>query len=664
MAALTYPVRAKDSFAISSNLGLLDNRGLKLNISGMPASLMTQAIAVLRRLGGTLIGLPDDYGLVLGPELVSNGGWAVGTSGGTSSASNSSGVLSLSGDGTNFGYADQSFSVVAGRQYKLTFSTAGFTINVLCGNTPAGTQVLPDTNYAANTTHTVVLTAASAALWLRFQRTATGTTSVSNISVREIISAQHFIDSTGTQPVTAVGDLVGLTLDRMGTVGPDVSPDTEFVNQSVWELTQPTSGSATVSGGQLRINSADGTMASCRSRDAVLTVGATYKVTMDVAAYTGTAVVNNSAMVTIPAGVGIKVFYIVADLSKIVIKRSGVCDITINSSSFQRITGNHATQATTASKPVIARIPRKLGPELVVNGDFSNGADRWSFAGAPNNWAISGGKLNGVGSGTFTYVDNTTSQPLEVGKSYVVTVDQVFAGSAVTVFIRGASVNIPTSTGTHRFTITAGVGTTATLRFGSSGFTGTLDNISVQEVLEWSNALDFDGSNDLLTLGSGAILQQGSDHFVTAAFVLDGTFAVQQSIYTCSSSASTTPLVCDLEVTATTGQIQAFWRDDSNTARTITGAALQIGVPYVATAALIGTTRYLWLNGVLVGTNVQGALGATTVNTANIGALVRTSTTNYFNGKLIDIAICQSTLTDADRRTIERAMAQKAGITL
>lgn len=537
MAALTYPVRAKDSFAISSNLGLLDNRGLKLNISGMPASLMTQAIAVLRRLGGTLIGLPDDYGLVLGPELVTNGGWAVGTSGGTSSASNSSGVLSLSGDGTNFGYADQSFSVVAGRKYKLTFSTAGFTINVLCGNTPAGTQVLPDTNYAANTTHTVVLTAASAALWLRFQRTATGTTSVSNISVREILSAQSFIDSTGTQPVTAVGNLVGLTLDRMGTVGPELRSGAVIANTG----SPPLAGTYDASTGVATVSRTDAANR-CDLRITGTTINKSYLVVVQ---STSGAVVqvrtaegaNMVATVNSGAYVSCVVIPVTTNTISIVPSSNGT-SATFTLVSCKELTGNHATQATTASKPLVAQL---------ANG---------------------------------------------------------------------------------------------------------------------SKCLDFDGSNDLLTLGSGAILQQGSDHFVTAAFVLDGTFAVQQSIYTCSSSASTTPLVCDLEVTATTGQIQAFWRDDSNTARTITGAALQIGVPYVATAALIGTTRYLWLNGVLVGTNVQGALGATTVNTANIGALVRTSTTNYLNGKLIDIAICQSTLTDADRRTIERAMAQKAGITL
>lgn len=470
-----------------------------------------------------------------------------------------------------------------------------------------------------------------------------------------------YTDSTGTTPVSTVGDVLGLVTDRAGRQFESSVPDfgvTSGFDNTLSSVT-PDSFTTTAATTAMRVYINFQTV-----------IGKTYRIHGTLNAFASGVVVPYARSAPNGAGTLLATGAPIAPSTpfslEFVATTTQSCwvfahgsPVSFSVSSIRQFEGNHATQATTANKPVIARIPRKLGPELVVNGDFSNGADRWSFAGAPNNWAISGGKLNGVGSGTFTYVDNTTSQPLEVGKSYVVTVDQVFAGSAATVFIRGASVNIPTSTGTHRFTITAGVGTTATLRFGSSGFTGTLDNVSVREVLEWSNVMDFDGSNDLLTLSSGAILQQGSDHWVSAGFVLDAGGA-EQCIYASSNTGNTTNRVAYISTDAS-NNVRCIWQDNAGTVNTITGSVVSIGAPVVVTASRVGSTLSFWVNGVLAGTTAA-TVGATTTNTANVGALVRTTTQFMLNGKAI-VTLGQSTLTEADRKTIERYLASQIGAT-
>jgi hypothetical protein len=322
-----------------------------------------------------------------------------------------------------------------------------------------------------------------------------------------------------------------------------------------------------------------------------------------------------------------------------------------------RVGTNHATQATTASKPLVARVPKRLGPNLVVNGDFSSGTGWNPGAG----WVISGG----VATATATTVNINQSITFAVGKSYQVTFDATITsgniraeaglsfGSTLAATGRYSTILAPTGGDLGKFYI-----------YGPTALTGTIDNITVQEVLEWSNALDFDGSNDLLTLGGSAILQQGSDHFVTAAFVLD-VVTGSQTIYSSRSTSTTNPLVCVMDV-GPLGQVVVYWRDDAGVLKTVASVngIITAGVPCVLTATKVGSTGRVFLNGVSVATADISGLGATTVNAGAIGAQVSTTTTNYLNGKIIDTAIGQGTLTDNDRRTIERAMAQKAGVTL
>jgi hypothetical protein len=108
-----------------------------------------------------------------------------------------------------------------------------------------------------------------------------------------------------------------------------------------------------------------------------------------------------------------------------------------------------------------------------------------------------------------------------------------------------------------------------------------------------------------------------------------------------------------------------MWRDDAGTSTTRGSAVglIKLGENYVVTAARIGNMSYLWCNGVLLSSAGQ-SLAATTVNATSIGALQRTSTTFFMAGDIFDIAYAQATLTEADRKVIESAMARKIGVTL
>lgn len=173
--------------------------------------------------------------------------------------------------------------------------------------------------------------------------------------------------------------------------------------------------------------------------------------------------------------------------------------------------------------------------------------------------------------------------------------------------------------------------------------------------------LEFDGVNDLLTQNS-AVLQQSSDNWVCASFELTSYPSSQVAIFSNSNTTTINPLVAYLYVT-NTGQLTCLWRDDAGVASGMASSlgSVQLGVKYVATAARIGNSSYLWLNGVLVssGTNI---LGTTTVNTNTIGALVRTSTTFYLSGKIYFITSSQSTLTESDRLLIENFAINESGI--
>lgn len=123
------------------------------------------------------------------------------------------------------------------------------------------------------------------------------------------------------------------------------------------------------------------------------------------------------------------------------------------------------------------------GPELVRNGDFVSDTGDWFI----QNGTISGGALN-ITDPTPFHVAATQSNVVTIGKSYLMTL-------TISAYTSGSiGLNCGQSSGTPG-TRQSGVGTfsevliaagslpSIVLQVGNAGFTGSIDRVSVREVL-------------------------------------------------------------------------------------------------------------------------------------------------------------------------------------
>ena len=145
---------------------------------------------------------------------------------------------------------------------------------------------------------------------------------------------------------------------------------------------------------------------------------------------------------------------------------------------------------------VYDKVPAYLGPELIVNGDFSNGLTGWSYANATA--TIQSGNLHAVGTGTIP-VNQTVSNAVvvEEGKLYEVQFEiidtQTSANAGIIVaggndFLeRGVHYYYPNTKGIHTLHFRA-VGTASialSLHVGTNvGSTAIFGPLSVKEVYE------------------------------------------------------------------------------------------------------------------------------------------------------------------------------------
>lgn len=121
------------------------------------------------------------------------------------------------------------------------------------------------------------------------------------------------------------------------------------------------------------------------------------------------------------------------------------------------------------------------GPERVTNGDFSGGSTGWTLG---TGWAVAAGiatKTAGVASAL------TSSASLSVGRVYAVTytISGMTAGNAFAILTGGAQVNgaARTVNGTYTDYIVAVSGNNAAGVMANASFDGSIDNISVREVI-------------------------------------------------------------------------------------------------------------------------------------------------------------------------------------
>ena len=125
------------------------------------------------------------------------------------------------------------------------------------------------------------------------------------------------------------------------------------------------------------------------------------------------------------------------------------------------------------------------GPELVINGDFSQGSQDWTFNTNGNNqWSVANEKASYLGTATDFIITNNV---LTIGKKYLVSFDILDTnGSTIRLSVNseagGSFDNYTNGDGKYTTYLTAN---TNYLRIGasSSGASFSIDNVSVVEDL-------------------------------------------------------------------------------------------------------------------------------------------------------------------------------------
>ncbi len=163
-----------------------------------------------------------------------------------------------------------------------------------------------------------------------------------------------FQDSAGTTPVTAVEQPVGLMLDKsQGLVlGPELITNGDFNSATGWLTTN----SASVSGGKGIVSGATG--AALLYQASGLVSGRWYKATFDIDSITGTLNIwdnsgNVKASFTTTGSKTAIFLHSIANGNFLFQVASGASIATIDNVSVKELAGNHASQATAASRPVL-----------------------------------------------------------------------------------------------------------------------------------------------------------------------------------------------------------------------------------------------------------------------------------------------------------------------
>lgn len=204
--------------------------------------------------------------------------------------------------------------------------------------------------------------------------------------------------STGTTPVTAVEQPVGLMLDRSRglVLGPELVTNGSFTTDSDW-----TKGTGwTISDG---VATGTAGVQSDLSQSAILTVGATFVLEITVATLTAGSLVvfvGSTSNGIVAAGTYTFVVQCTAN-TNLTIRKTALFAGTISRVSAKLLPGNHASQATSTSRPVL----RARYNLLTYTEDFSNAI--WTKNGAT---AASSPVVNPRGVGqSHALIENTAN---------------------------------------------------------------------------------------------------------------------------------------------------------------------------------------------------------------------------------------------------------------
>lgn len=462
--------------------------------------------------------------------------------------------------------------------------------------------------------------------------------------------AGTYVDNAGTTPVTAVADLIGLITDKSysGQLGVEllswvwnnsyVNTFDTFTSTSFGGFTGSTAGAKT--NVRVFVPFTGSVSDFYEIRFNISMSGATCKLLMYSTAHSGVQFIRGSAGVdpgVVSGEVVVRCVLTASGVNGIMLgfDTSAGGTVTVTSASSRKVPGNHATQSAVASKPSVQRVPKRLGPNLVVNASWT----------AP---AIGGP----------TYSTFLTGAVVSAGKSYRVSAVVSGYGGTGTVgftstFTGGTTAAAAEANGT--ITGVANVSSSGEYTmFTRSTNTAVFTNIVIQEVLEWANVISFDGSNDFLQTG----ITTGNEGFVAAGVTFGAVPGAALQLLGTTANGG----LDGAGILVTTGGASVLMSVGTGGAQHFaTRAAPVIGVPSVIDGGWNSSTLFVATNGIETSSARSGV--ATSPGTLTIGTR-QVSPLGYFGGHAHGFAYTPVLPSAADRKIIRDGIAALQGRTL
>jgi hypothetical protein len=505
-------------------------------------------------------------------------------------------------------------------------------------------------------------------------------------------------EATGITPVTAPGQgaadcVIGFLVDkRLGgrnALGPELVTNGGFAADTDW-----TKGSGWSISGGTASRIADATFTNLQ-QSSILVIGKTYEITLDVTAISGSLIVyagggSGSGSIT-TTGSKRLILTCVTTTNLVVQCATGPTTVTIDNISVRELPGNHATQATTASKPTLsARYNLLTYSEQFDNAAWGNATMTVATGVADPNGGTSAQTLTSTAPTSYVYQSYAATvgtarnavwirRRSGTGNVLLSTPDQsnVNVTSQVTSSWNKITTSATSGTGTHFFlTITLATSGDAVDVFGADLRTSADAALSIpayQRVTDASNydtagfpcRIKFDGFDD--SLQTAAVDFTGTDKITVVAGVQKLSDAAQGMVCELSANINDNTGSFHLLETATGTQAQAALGGGSGgtiysikrDAGTAAPAALIRAVSFDRSLPIAGMVS-LRTNGVvaaaaaLTAGTVQAAFGNYAINLGRRGG--SSLPLNAYLTRLIirGAATPDSQITKAERSTAKR----------
>jgi hypothetical protein len=298
---------------------------------------------------------------------------------------------------------------------------------------------------------------------------------------------------------------------------------------------------------------------------------------------------------------------------------------TISNISVRELKGNHATQSTAGNRPVFTSVPKRLGVELVTR------------------------QTHTIATGTQINI----AMDITNLASYVVEYSASAPNVANLLFYANGQVGFFTVAGGFNRTVvainTASTTSVDTLRI-SGLSSGTIEIISVREVLEWTNAASFNGTTNSLQLATNPIGANLSQPYTIIVAGVVGALGAVRGF--CGDGVRYFRIF----------ENGVVGPSHAGVGGSLTTTTLSAGQPYVVEIVFTGSACSIWINGTLERNNAP--FSPPTFGTAGSFSVGhRGDTTQFFNGQLTAVTAFDRVLSDSERTTIGKAFARELGVT-